>query len=234
MKQKCEKGPKWGTIESAGESIFKRLGRVQRPPSSSGASAVADEGRLGAVVDWGQPERNFGTLAKVCISCDDDTGVVEGVRVAINGDLEGRVISGGGVDFAWARLRELEALRGWSNGNRTFYDSETARISIDNNEDINGSAGPTTSELAAAVTKTVNCISDVYDSLPPCTAFIVYSGTGDPREMGRLQAQFQQHKKEFKTKKWDECSVHWTDVEEQALKAAAKKARNGIGFVCVK
>ncbi|KAI9701974.1 MAG: hypothetical protein M1836_001318 [Candelina mexicana] len=233
VKQKCEKGTKWGTSDAAGESIFKRLGRVQRPPHS-GASAVADEGRLGAVVDWGQPERNFGTLAKICIGCENDAEVVEGVKVAINGDVEGKIVSGGGVDFVWARLRELEALRGWWNGNRIRNDSEASHRAVNNTEIPNRSTEPTTSELAAAVAKTVKSISDTYDTLPPCTAFIVYSGTADPRELGRLQTLFRQAQKEFKTKKWDECSVHWTDVEEQALRAAAKKARNGIGFVCVK
>ncbi|KAI9722631.1 MAG: hypothetical protein M1812_001562 [Candelaria pacifica] len=233
LKQKCEKGPKWGTIDAAGESIFKRLERVQRPPIS-GASAIADEGRLGAVVDWGQPMRSFGTLAKVCIGCENDADVVEGVKLAINGDPEGKIVSGGGVDFVWARLRKLEAVRGWWNSNRTAIDSEVSRRQMSNADVANDDTEPTTSDLAAAVAMTVKCISDVYDSLPPCTAFIVYSGTGDPREMGRLQARSRQAREEFKTKKWDECSVHWTDVEEQALRAAAKKARNGIGFVSVK
>ncbi|KAI9754492.1 MAG: hypothetical protein M1835_000890 [Candelina submexicana] len=233
VKQKCEKGTKWGTSDAAGESIFKRLERVQRPPRS-GASAVADEGRLGAVVDWSQPERSFGTLAKICIGCENDAEVVEGVKVAINGDVEGKIVSGGGVDLVWARLRELEALRGWWNGNRTRNDSEPSHRAVNSCEIPHGVTEPTTSELAAAVAKTVKSISDIYDTLPPCTAFIVYSGTADPRELGRLQALYRQAQKEFKTKKWDECSVRWTDVEEQALRAAAKKARNGIGFVCVK
>ncbi|KAM6538924.1 hypothetical protein FALCPG4_000772 [Fusarium falciforme] len=54
--------------------------------------------------------------------------------------------------------------------------------------------------------------------------------------MSRLQKIQTQWRKEYNTpgKKWDELSVKWTDTEEQALKAAARKARAGIGFVSVK
>ncbi|KAF5022230.1 hypothetical protein F66182_5715, partial [Fusarium sp. NRRL 66182] len=45
-----------------------------------------------------------------------------------------------------------------------------------------------------------------------------------------------QWRKEYNTpgNKWDELSIKWTDVEEQALKEAARKARSGIGFIGVK
>ncbi|VUC21694.1 unnamed protein product, partial [Clonostachys rosea] len=76
----------------------------------------------------------------------------------------------------------------------------------------------------------------IYEALPPCTAFIVYSGSGDPREMARLQQMQAQWRKEYNTpgSKWDQLSVKWTDVEEQALKKAAQRARAGIGFIGVK
>lgn len=77
-------------------------------------------------------------------------------------------------------------------------------------------------------------IKQIYDALPPCTAFIIYSGSGDPRKMSELQQMQQTFKREYKVKKWDQLSIKWTDTEEQALKAAAKAARNGLGFVTVK
>ena len=46
-----------------------------------------------------------------------------------------------------------------------------------------------------------------------------------------MQREF---KKAYQTTKWDELPVKWTDVEDQALKKAAVKARSGIGFVSVK
>ena len=88
--------------------------------------------------------------------------------------------------------------------------------------------------LDVAATDLARRIAKVYAALPPCTAFIVYSGSGDPREMSRLQAMQTQFKKEYKIKKWDQLSVKWTDVEEQALTRAVKVARDGVAFIGVK
>jgi RNA exonuclease 1 len=52
--------------------------------------------------------------------------------------------------------------------------------------------------------------------------------------MSRLQAMQAQFKREYKIKKWDQLSVKWTDVEEQALKKAVREAREGIAFIGVK
>lgn len=88
--------------------------------------------------------------------------------------------------------------------------------------------------IASATEALINRIHKVYESLPPCTTFIVYSGSGDPREMVRLQKMKHQFQQEYKVKKWDQLSVKWTDVEEQAMIRATDEARNGIGFICVK
>lgn len=239
LKQKCEKGPLWGTSEASSESIFKRLARASKP----GASGVAgSETRVGAVVDWGHPERGLSGQAKVCIGCGDDDDVVEGIRLAVKGDDTGTIVSGGGVDFVWARMRELEALRGWWNDSeapRKEASSGTATtvVAATNGEngqgrDAKGDVGVLA--LNAAVKSAVQRIQTIYENLPPCTAFIVYSGGGDPREMSRLQALHQQFKSEYQTKKWDELSVKWTDTEEQALRQAVADARAGIALIAVK
>ncbi|KAL1835740.1 hypothetical protein VTK73DRAFT_5428 [Phialemonium thermophilum] len=51
--------------------------------------------------------------------------------------------------------------------------------------------------------------------------------------MSRLQAMQATWKKEYNTPgtKWDQLSVQWTDVEDQALRRAVKKARESIGFI---
>jgi len=216
VKLKCERGPQWGTSEATNESIFKRLKRTPKP----GMARDSSYGKTGAIVDHGAPEKNFGAMASCCIGCSSDAEVVTGVRRAVLGDEDGSYVPGGGVDFTWARLQDLAAARGW------LLDYRRSTNPAPEPE-------PSTTSLAAAVSNTVQHIKAVRDFLPPCTLFIVCSGTGDPREMARLQEMQRTFKREYQTKKWDELSVKWTDAEEQGLKAAVRKAREGVGFVTI-
>lgn len=241
VKMKCEKGERWGTSDASNESIFRRLARCVKP----GKSPTPGDGRTGAVVDWGSPERGYGSQATVAIGCRDDEAVVNGVASTVNGDESIPAIPGGGVDFTWARLRNLEYLRGWSN---RFPDASNANEStavpipgdLQAGKAADSILGKVTDSqydpaLSETVQKTVSDISRIYESLPPCTLFVVYSGTGDPREVSRLQGMHRTYREEFNSRKpWDELSVKWTDVEEQALKRACERAREGLGFMCVK
>ncbi|EQL37440.1 hypothetical protein BDFG_01048 [Blastomyces dermatitidis ATCC 26199] len=230
VKQKCEKGEQWGTGDASNESIFRRLSRASVPGRA--ASGATKEGRTGAVVDWGNPERGFGSQATVALGCRNDDEVVDAVNRAINGDEDGRVVPGGGVDFTWARLRELEVFRGWCNRipDPSNVNQSTA-IPVTSAESDNSES----ERLASAVAKTVSCIQRIFDSLPPCTLFMVYSGTGDPREVSRLQELHKTYMQEFRSQKpWHELNVKWTDTEEQALKKACQRAREGCGFMTVK
>ena len=229
VKQKCEKGPKWGSGDTNAESIFKRLGRTPRPKSS--------ETRAGAVIDWGEPQRGHGGQAQLSKGCKTDEQVIEAIDSALKGAMEARDGATGKVDFVWARLRELELARGWWDDAKTA-DVELIRQNalqrlglLKDGEDEVEVKG---SELGDAVSRTVNHITQIYDSLPRCTALIVYSGTGDPREIRRLQAMQQQYRREYATKNWDNLSVKWTDTEVQALSQACQDARDGVGFIVVK
>lgn len=225
---KCEKGVKWGISEASGEPIFKRLSRT--PRTGTVTSSVLN-GKTGAIVDHGNPERNFGAAANICIGCTDDSGVVNAIKRTVHGDEDGKLIPGGGVDFTWARMRELEILRGWTNDHRS-PNAGLDPATTSNQNAVYDDLSPTA--LSSAVAQTVRHIGLIYASLPPCTLFIVYSGTGDAREMGRLQSLQRQFKQEYATKKWDELRIKWTDVEDQALRKACGKAREGVGFVAVK
>lgn len=222
VRMKCEKGPLWGSQDADRESIFKRLARVPNAGAVTADAHGTNGGKLGAIVDHGAPEKNFGQMAAYCIPCTTDAEVVSGIHRAVHGDPDGAYIPGGGVDFIWARFRELESLRGWSNDNRNPSTSSQPR------ED------PSPEKLSAAVEQVSQQIKAVHDSLPPCTLLMVYSGTGDPRELARLQEMQRTFKREYAVKKWDDLSVRWTDREEQALKRACKVAREGVGFLCVK
>ncbi|KAL8713105.1 MAG: hypothetical protein Q9225_006825 [Loekoesia sp. 1 TL-2023] len=225
VKMKCEKGPEWGNSASTGESIFKRLSRTSR--AGSGPVVDGGQGKTGAIIDHGSPEKNFGQMATISIGCNSDTEVVEGVKRAVLGDTDGALTPGGGVDFTWARMRELESLRRWSNNHRHDV------IQMEDPANINGDGEPSSSELAAKVASTVSHIRNVHASLPPCTLLVVYTGTGDPRELARLQQIQRIFKREYKVKKWDELGVKWTDTEEQAMKRACREARKGLGFVTI-
>lgn len=225
VKQKCERGKAWGTSEASGESIFRRLGRAIRPKRDKVNPVGEDEHRTGAVVDWGEPMRGFGSQAKLAIGCETDAEVVAGVKRALAGDETGETMPKDGVDYIWARMRELEARQGWWNRSKAV-DSDALRNSA--------TASSTDTPLADVVSQTGNYIREIYQSLPPCTAFIVYSGSGDPRELSEMQALQTKFKQEYKVKKWDQLSVKWTDDEEQKLKKACEKARRGVGFIAVK
>ena len=228
VKQKCEKGPKWATIEANGESIFKRLSRTSRPVHSK-QDASAEEGRKGAVVDWGDVSRGPGAAAETAISCSSDTEVVAGVKTAVDDSMNPAADSKVDADFVWARLRELEVFRGWAKTNTTSNKEDEF-----NNHD-SSPAQANVSELAEQTEKTVSHIKEIYDSLPQCTAFIVYSGSGDTRALGRWHQLYQQHRQELASKRWNEpLSVQWTHHEEQAIRRACIEARSGIGFVSVK
>ncbi|EFW99413.1 RNA exonuclease 4 [Grosmannia clavigera kw1407] len=226
MKRKCEKGKLWAAgnqnadqgSEGAGENLFHRLGRAgtayrsQAGPAATGGLAT---GKSSAAVDWGDPRRTLCSEAGILLGgCRSDAEVEAAVLRAVLGDPDGSEVPGGGVDFVYARMRGLEALQGWWNRNKLM-------AGADENQ------GPPT--LGRRVKR-------IYDQLPPCTAFVLFSGSGDPRAMSRLQAQRAQHKREYHTPgvKWDAITVPWTDTEEQQLRRAVRRAREGVGFMTVK
>lgn len=285
VKQKCEKGKEWGTSDVQGENIFKRVARAGVKYKNQGGSAIPspESGKTSAMVDWGDPRKGPGGASTYPIGCKNDEEVMEGVIRAVRGDIDGKEIPGGGVDFVWGRFRELESLKGWWNNNREINAQAAAKeatvapqpISTEGNpadaepkpsnitETIDTTPIPTqigpdpplststslpltsalappsptslpTTSIPSATAQLTSRIHTIYRSLPPCTAFIIYSGSGSPLEMSRLQAMQQQHKREYRIKKWDELSVKWTDTENQQLRKAVNVARAGVGFMTIK
>jgi len=289
VKQKCEKGKEWGNSDAQGENIFKRVARAGVKYKNQGGSAVPSplDSKSSAAIDWGDPRKGPGAAANFPIGCHSDEEVMEGVIRAVKGDQDGKEIPAGGVDFVWARFRELEALKGWWNNNKVAALEAAAKDETPAIEG-NGTSKPspalnpfsgamslppnpflpstepsvevkdvpasdpmldvvvsttslpppvttdTPKSVSEAVAELTRRIAKIYHELPSCTAFIIYSGSGDPREMSRLQAMNAQFKREYKIKKWDQLSVQWTDTEDQALKRALAVARDGVGFIGVK
>ncbi|CAK7211940.1 hypothetical protein SBRCBS47491_001294 [Sporothrix bragantina] len=282
IKRKCEKGKAWGSSgsgqnaewaggEGAGESLFHRLARAgtayrsQGGPQATGGLAT---GKSTAAVDWGDAKRSLGGEARIVLGgCRSDADVEAGILRAVQGDPDGKVVPGGGVDFVWARMRELEALQGWWNRNKLpgGADVQQTAAPAATTASQNGQGPPTlqmlealmaadedkhpdeknndedgdnkdVSPLERAVRILAQRLRRIHAQLPPCTALVVFSGSGDPRAMSRLQAQRAQHKKEYHTPgiKWDQISVPWTDTEAQLLQMAVRRAREGIAFLAVK
>lgn len=230
IKQKCEKGPAWGTQDASSESIFQRLGRHARPHSVNTSTSAEEVPKVtGAIVDWGNPKLGQGKLSKVAIGCESDDDVVRGISRVVGTNTTTSLNQDGApsppsdpVDFVYARLRSLEAKTGWWTSSK-FNNQEQLRLkALAATEDMS---------LKRVFADTVNKIKAIHDSLPERTAFIVYSGSGDPRELKKMQDLQTTFKEEYKSVKWDELSVKWTDVEEQKLRKAAEQARMGLGFI---
>ena len=250
VKLKCERGPRWGTSDANGESIFRRIGSTQKADEHG----PEDASKTSAIVEYGTPERGLGKEATYHIACETDEEILRGILRAACGDpivadaeSDGNIaerdmpntsaqvdqnaqsrkqaIPPHGVDFIWSRLHDLEAIQGWN--------------ALPSDDTRTPSSPPSTSEqpsedpLKTAKIQTLRRILHLYTSLPPKTLFIVYSGTSDLRPLLRLQAMQRQYKREFKVKKWDELTVKWTDTEEQAMKKACESARRGVGILAV-
>lgn len=84
VRMKCEKGPKWGTLDANGESIFRRISKTAKPDVSLGSLHFLS--RQSAIVEYGTPERGFGKEATFKIACEDDDEIVSGILRAAHGD----------------------------------------------------------------------------------------------------------------------------------------------------
>jgi RNA exonuclease 1 len=236
VKQKCERGPLWGSTGGTSEPVFKRLKRTPKHSNGNG-DGEAVEYRKGAIIDWGNPSIGPGGTADVVVGCNSDVDVVEGVKRAVVGEATDADAAPLDIDLIFGRLRELEAIRGWWTPSKTnalddLRQAVFSRLSASDPE-IDATA-PDPATLTKAVAQTVDNIANIHASLPQDTAFIVFSGHGDAREITRLNALQQQFKREYETKKWDELTIRWTDAEAQGLREAIKRARQGVGFVVIK
>jgi RNA exonuclease 1 len=207
IRLKCEKGPKWGTMDANGESIFARLTR-------SGCKT--------AIVEYGAPEKGLGRLASVLVGCRNDDEVTEGVMRMVKGDDVK-------MNFIFGRLRAMDRV-----GERDRSSKIHTATAVDTNGENESQIREGEKDVDDVVASTVARLGRIHAGLPPSTLFMVFSGPGDMKEVARLQNMQKQYRKEFKVKKWDELSVKWTDNELQALIKATEEARKGCALVCIK
>lgn len=144
--------------------------------------------------------------------------------------VEGKSAADDGADEKMDVEKSVAELSSKSTSDTPAEDTNNKKPS----ESSTSTTIPTTDHIASATLALTKRIHKIYESLPRCTAFIIYSGSGDPREMVRYQKMKQQFHHEYRTVQWDQLSIKWTDREEQAMSKAATQARNGIGFIGVK
>ena len=237
VKLKCEKGQKWGTSEASGEPIWRRLHRA---------------GRTGAIVEYGTPELGLGKEADVAIGCESDAQIVQGIIYAANGHPNGE---DDGVDFVWARLRELEFARGWAEKPRypstSAKSNTTSKNGLSDTTDYNSSdqtlppssltSSPTSDitknpqkACASVLETTISHIQHIHAGIGSGSLLIIYSGTGRASQrLSELHAQLNTYKREFRVKRWDDLSVRWTDADEKEMHAECEAVRSGWGWICL-
>ncbi|KAK5056140.1 hypothetical protein LTR84_012693 [Exophiala bonariae] len=262
VKLKCEKGAKWGTMDANGESIFRRISKAARADGSPRQTAIVEYGTpergLGKEATYKIACEDDDDIVNGILHAAHGDEISDGNNGTENDGEEDNTIENskpdvhsttkeepaneegqsvdripaGGVDFIWGRLRDLEAIRGWNAPPDPIPDDLTPEdLTYDPKTPETTSPDPA---LEIAMTQTLTRLAKVYTSLPEKTLLIVFNGTGDMRPFLKLQQLFSQYKREFKIKKWDELSVKWTDVEEQALKRATNAARRGWAAIAVR
>jgi RNA exonuclease 1 len=141
------------------------------------------------------------------------------VRSCISAESDEGVVDGvfealnTGHSFVWSRMKDIENIAGWKDNNSTEQ-------SVEDMGDV----------LAGFDAN----IQRLWDGLPPCTALMVISGSGDPREMSRLYAKKRTYETELKEKKYDDIQEKWMDADQQDFILAVDKARTGVGVVAIK
>ena len=237
VKLKCAKGPSYGTHQDQRVSLFERLAEAPMVKEPMGDYDERGDKYTGAFVDWGHASKGHGSRAARSWNVESDDEVVARIHDAVHGDVEVTGLEGG-EPFVWARMRELEALKGyWTQTG--FWDDAEQRDGVRNQYlSTHGGNDASGDVLKAAVERSVKRIKDVYDDLPAGTAFMVYSGGGDRRELDRLTAKNQSYKKEMSGmlagKSWPDMNVKWTAGDEQKQHEAFAQARSGLLFLTVK
>ena len=237
VSQKCVNGPSWGVPDAAGINLFQRLstaGTVHDGTASSFvAAAHTRRGNKTAIVDWNEEAtRGPGSMADIKISCTSDAEVEAGVMRAVQGDSDGHYVPGGGVDFVFARFRELEKHRGWKNtsGSRLPEPSPSPVSRLAKSQ---AQQGKSLSNLVSGISSR---LQRVYDSLPACTMFMVMSGGGNPQHQNTLFRMKMACNKEGRedSRYSDHYTASWTELDDKRLSLATQVAKHGVGFIAVK
>lgn len=238
-------GPGFGEYKNMTEqeSIFDRLSRSTRG-STTGEPGSGEGAKLKSiVVDRGNPSSWHGAGAGKTVACTSDEEVLKGVLQNIDKS-----------DFIWGRLTGLaEALlcRSYTLVGlmHISYDhgvcySLGIRPKSDSTEALQvrqAAINPYSEQEQEAIASACNTLnahlSLIHASLPPCTAFILFTGHSDPRHMAALQSQKSAFENAYRAAKEAialPSGVSWTTKDERELQDAVEHAKKGLLFLCMK
>lgn len=89
--------------------------------------------------------------------------------------------------------------------------------------------------LHAALKRFDARLDRIHASLPDNAALILLTGHSDPRPMLQLAARRQRWERSYREKGPEgDHEVRWTTEDDRALEIEVGKAREGMGFFCVK
>jgi RNA exonuclease 1 len=168
LKKKLEEGPGFGEFKTDQESIFERFGRASRKHGSGAGGGVRS-----AVMDYGNPVQMHGNKATTALACKTDEEIVEGLLGVVRSH-----------DFVFARLTALADTLGWI----------TPRAAQDTPVSTSPAApqpptSPTGDQLQSTLASLNTNLSKIHASLPPRTAFVLFTGHSDPRRMTQLNSR---------------------------------------------
>lgn len=181
LKAKMKNGPSFGHFQVDIENILERMGRAAAQSQSS------SNGVRTAVVDYGTPSTWLGSKATSTVACTNDDDVVNGIEDLI-----------GTHQFIFGRMMELSEALGWSVKKPSLSTILPSTPATGNTtEPTFPPASPAPEESMEAgttpskpVEEVFQCLNDnltrLHRSLPPSTAFILFSGHGDPKKMAEL------------------------------------------------
>ncbi|KAF9526559.1 ribonuclease H [Crepidotus variabilis] len=213
FKKKLELGSAFGEFKVDFESVFERMARVTARDITGGVAKVKT-----AVVDHGNPSSMHGSKATTAIGCASDDEVLDGITGAINSH-----------QFVYGRFLGLANTLGWI----------TPKSASDTPENVPVTPPPSAEELAPVLKDLNRHLTALHASLPPRTAFLIFTGHSDPRKMAQLNARKSRWETALKSGKSVEEvvnveGVRWTTADTRELEEQVELARRGLVFLGIK
>lgn len=106
--------------------------------------------------------------------------------------------------------------------------------------DLGSSTTPVVSDpvdLAPVLSKLDSQLKQLYNTLPPRTAVIIFSGHADPRRMSALNARKSSFESALRGGKGMEelsSELRWTSADGRALEEEVERAKRGLLFLGIK